>query len=47
MRGYDDFRLVPVPRARADDILTAAFCADHCGKDNSAYCRSTPRSSKS
>ena len=43
MRGIDNM-LSPVPKARADDILTADFYADYCGKDNSAYCRLTPES---
>lgn len=47
MRGSDNFKTVPVPKARADDLSTAIFDADADRKGNSALCRSTPKSSKS
>ena len=45
MRSIDNI-LLPVPKARADDIFTAIFDADTVRKDN-ADCSLTPRSSKS
>ena len=48
MRGYDGFKSEPIPRARADYItFTAVFYADTDRKENSAVCRSTPKSLKS
>lgn len=47
MSDSDNFKTVPVPKARADDLSTAIFDADTDRKGNSALCRSTPKSSKS
>ncbi|MCQ2470339.1 MAG: hypothetical protein MJ100_11070 [Ruminococcus sp.] len=45
---YGYFKPAPVPRARADYItFTAVFYADTDRKDNSAVCRSAPKSLKS
>lgn len=39
--------LLPVPKARADDIFTAVFDADTVRKDKTADCSLTPESLKS
>lgn len=39
--------LLPVPKARADDIFTAVFNADTDRKGIFAVCKSTPESLKS
>ncbi len=46
MSDSDNFKTVPVPRARGDDIFTAIFDAD-ADRKGLHTCRSTPKSSKS
>ncbi len=46
MSDSDNFKTVPVPKARADDLSTAIFYAD-ADRKGLHTCRSTPKSSKS
>lgn len=39
-----DHIYAPTPKARGDDVFTAAFYADTDRKAQSAECRSTPKS---
>lgn len=43
MNDFDDLQFVPVPKARADTILTAFLHADNCGKEL-PVCRLIPKS---